>query len=261
MLANYHSHTVRCNHASGTEREYIESAIKNGFKILGFSDHVPQPYPAGFDSHIRMKMSAVENYTDTLVKLRDEYKKDIDIKIGYEVEYTHKYFDKLILHLRQYPLDYIIQGQHFVPDEFTGFYSGAMTEDEENVAAYADLTIEGMETGCFSYLAHPDLINYVGPDEIFNKHMKRVVHTAIKLNIPLEVNMLGFSTGRNYPCDRFFSMAAEMGASFVIGCDAHNPIDVRQPETVPGFCEFLNKHHITFGDNIRVIKLSEGQSF
>ena len=28
MLANYHTHTIRCKHAVGSEREYIESAIE-----------------------------------------------------------------------------------------------------------------------------------------------------------------------------------------------------------------------------------------
>ena len=37
MLHNYHTHTFRNHHTVGTEREYIESAIKNGFQTLGFS--------------------------------------------------------------------------------------------------------------------------------------------------------------------------------------------------------------------------------
>jgi len=31
MFANYHTHTSRCHHAKGTEREYIEAAIKAGW--------------------------------------------------------------------------------------------------------------------------------------------------------------------------------------------------------------------------------------
>ena len=250
MLANYHTHTVRCQHASGSEREYIESAIKNGFKILGFSDHVPQPYPDSYSSHIRMKMEEAENYTDTLVKLRDEYKNDIQIFIGYEVEYTHKYFDKLLNHLRQYPLDYIIQGQHFAPDEVTGFYAGALTQNEQDLIDYVDLTVEGMSTGFFSYLAHPDLINYEGPDEIFLKHTRRIIQASIDFNVPLEVNMQGHALGRNYPCNRFFSLASEMGSKIVIGCDAHVPRDVMQPESMPGFKAFLDNNNIKVGDNI-----------
>ena len=44
MLANYHTHTVRCQHASGDDRAYVETAIKNGMRVLGFSDHCPWIY-------------------------------------------------------------------------------------------------------------------------------------------------------------------------------------------------------------------------
>ncbi len=50
MIANYHTHTWRCHHAKGTEREYVERAIEGGLKILGFSDHTPYPLPAGYYS-------------------------------------------------------------------------------------------------------------------------------------------------------------------------------------------------------------------
>ena len=41
MIANYHTHTPRCNHAEGAERDYIERALEGGFRELGFSDHTP----------------------------------------------------------------------------------------------------------------------------------------------------------------------------------------------------------------------------
>ena len=254
MLANYHTHTTRCQHARGTEREYIENAISQGFKILGFSDHVPQPFPEDFVSSIRMTMDELPDYIDTLVRLRDEYKDDIRLLIGFEVEYTRKYFDRLLEILRQYPIDYIIQGQHNVPDELEGFYVGNRTGDEGKLRDYVDYTIEGMRTGYFSYLAHPDLINYTGDDETFRKHMSRIVEASVELNIPLEINMYGFLDRRNYPCDRFFSMASEMGASFIIGCDAHFPRDVRQPENLPGLTDFLKKHRIDCGDNVAELR-------
>ena len=36
MIANYHTHTPRCNHAVGSEEEYIQQALNAGMKILGF---------------------------------------------------------------------------------------------------------------------------------------------------------------------------------------------------------------------------------
>ena len=55
MLTNYHTHTTRCGHAEGTEEEYILTALRCGFKVLGFSDHTPWAYATpGFVSRIRM---------------------------------------------------------------------------------------------------------------------------------------------------------------------------------------------------------------
>ena len=250
MLANYHTHTPRCKHAVGTEREYIERAIDCGFKILGFSDHTPQPYPKDYVSTIRMGMDEIEDYTSTLVALREEYKDKIKILIGYEVEYTHKYFDKLFTELRNVPLDYLIQWQHFAPDEVEGVYMGFKSGEESRLKQYVDLTVEGMRTGLFSYLAHPDLVNFTGDDATYKKHMVRIVETALECDIPLEVNMLGFVEKRNYPCDRFFSMAAQMGAKFVIGCDAHKPQMLNQPEAVSGFMDFLHRYGINVTDNV-----------
>ena len=110
-----------------------------------------------------------------------------------------------------------------------------------------------METGLFTYLAHPDLVYYMGGDEVYTRHMRRIVKKAIELDIPLEVNMYGFVDGRHYPCDRFFKMASSMGAKFVIGCDAHQPKMVRQPYD-PRFQMFLKKHGIECGDNIIPIR-------
>lgn len=52
---NIHTHTVRCNHAVGTDEEYVTAAINNGLKLLGFSDHVPFNFPV--DTYDRMKQT------------------------------------------------------------------------------------------------------------------------------------------------------------------------------------------------------------
>ena len=45
-------------------------------------------------------------------------------------------------------------------------------------------------------------------------------------------------------------MASEMGAQFVIGCDAHAPEAVMQPQDADGFTAFLERNNISAGDNI-----------
>ena len=242
MLANYHTHTTRCKHAHGTEREYIEQAIKCGFKTLGFSEHVPFPDSYGFNPNMRMSISELPDYTSTLVKLREEYKNDIEILIGYEVEYTPSHFEEVLKTLKQFPYDYIIQGQHFVEGNNSSDYAGDPTDSLEYFDDYVETTIEGMRTGEFMYLAHPDLIKFTGDAEIFKEKIRPIIKEAAELDIPLEVNMYGFSDHRNYPNDNFWSMVPEYGAKVTLGCDAHGPEMIIQPKDVPGLREFIEKN-------------------
>ena len=38
MRTNFPTHTHRCNHAKGTDRDFVEAAIQSGIRVLGFSD-------------------------------------------------------------------------------------------------------------------------------------------------------------------------------------------------------------------------------
>ena len=95
MTANYHTHTARCMHAEGTEREYIEQAIARRVKLLGFSDHSPQVFDDGYVSGFRMLPGQLEDYVLTLQNLRKEYAGRIDLYIGLEAEYYPRHFDRL----------------------------------------------------------------------------------------------------------------------------------------------------------------------
>lgn len=41
MLIDYHTHHVRCGHASGELEEYVKRGIEIGLTQLGLSDHMP----------------------------------------------------------------------------------------------------------------------------------------------------------------------------------------------------------------------------
>lgn len=246
ITVNYHTHTVRCKHAVGSERQYIESAIKNGYKVLGFSDHTPQPFKGGFISRIRMDMDELDGYLETIRALKDEYADRIEIKTGLEVEYYPALFDDLMKEIEKRDIEYLILGQHFVPDEEYGFYAGSATYSEEHLKEYVDLVIEALKTGKFIYLAHPDLIHFNGPEDIYIRHMTRLCEYALDNDVQLEVNGQGLILQRWYPCERFFKLASDMGCSFIFGCDAHAPEHVLQPSDVPGLPEFLDSTGVSF---------------
>ena len=169
MKANYHTHTTRCQHAFGEDREYVEEAIRAGLRILGFSDHCPWIYKSDYVSNIRMTPQETDGYFSSLEKLRREYEKDIDIFIGFESEYLPELMEKQDAFLKDYPVDYMILGQHFLDSESDFNYSGRMADDEDRLIRYVDLCIEGARSGRYLYLAHPDLIYYTGSDKIYQR--------------------------------------------------------------------------------------------
>ena len=62
MIANYHTHTYRCGHAVGEDREYVETAIARGLKTLGFSEHIPMPFPDGHEARFRMPFRLLDDW-------------------------------------------------------------------------------------------------------------------------------------------------------------------------------------------------------
>lgn len=222
MYANYHTHSTRCKHAVGTPREYVENAIQNGMKILGFSDHVPYPYKSGFVSGMRMAVEETGEYVSDILPLREEFKDEIQIFIGYEAEYFRKDFSAMLENICQYECDYLILGQHFTDSEPDGAYPPS---SDKSIGEYTDVVIEAMNTGKFSYVAHPDIAIPAVEDANCMKHMERLCREAKKLSIPLEINVHGLNPASHhlYPRPVFWEMAKDIGNDVVIGCDAHRP--------------------------------------
>lgn len=256
LKKNYHTHTTRCGHASGTERAYVENAIKAGLQVLGFADHTPYPFSvAGVDfvSGVRMSVSQVEDYVNTLTALREEYKNDIKILIGFEAEYYPLCFHGLKKIVDDYNIDYLILGQHFTNNEFDGTYVGRGC-DTEMFKNYVDTVITAMESGYYSYVAHPDMVNYIEDEDIYKEQMQRLCNKAKELNIPLEINFLGFYENRRYPSERFFKIAAEVGNTVIYGVDAHVPTAFTDTaETFNQIEIFRNKLGLALTDEIKLL--------
>ena len=257
MIANYHTHTIRCKHAIGTDREFVKKSISQGFTELGFSDHLPQLYPDGFTHHYQMDFEKIPNYFQSILSLKEEYADKIKIFIGFEAEYFPGITEKTVEYLKQFPLDYLILGQHLI-DNFDGDFSSQETDDADYLKRYVNSTIKGINTGLFSLLAHPDLINYTPDDEIFYTEMKRLCVAAKNANIPLECNMLGAGNGsyyrRNYPSERFFKIAAEVGNEVIISCDAHDPDSLDNPRAYNFCLNMLRDCGITPIKKLKLIK-------
>ena len=237
MIANYHTHTWRCNHAFGVEKQYIENAIEAGLRILGFADHTPYPFPKGYIGLDKMLPSQLEDYVNTILRLRDEYRDDIEIHLGLEAEYYPEIWEGLLELIQPYPIEYLLLGEG-------DRYNGRPGHGEEDLLLYCSQCIEALETGRFLYFAHPDLINYSGDPALYEQEMTRLCRYCKEHDIPLELNLLGVRQDRNYPCDAFWKIAAREGNTVIYGSDAHWPRHVLSPEVVRKADDLLVRYGI-----------------
>ena len=228
MIYNYHTHTKRCNHATGEDREYVEAAIKAGVKTLGFSDHAPYVFPKelGYYSSFRMKREEGEEYVSSIRALAKEYASDIRILCGFEMEYYPDFHADQMQFIKQFSPDYLILGQHSLGNEVPII----PTQGGGDLGYYVTQTLAGLSTGDFLYLAHPDLPGYNFPQEMLDREYRRLAMGAKRMGIPVEINGLGLLTGRWYPRAQFFRYAKEVGCKVVYGVDAHNPSDLLQAQ-------------------------------
>lgn len=237
MKANYHTHTARCGHAEGMDEEYVLAAIERGFDELGFSDHVPWPYKNGYvHPTVRMHISQMPEYLASVRALAEKYRGQIRILTGFECEYFPDYMGWLADMKAENGLDYLILGNHYDHDDEHGFYFGH-TRTAEQIRRYVDSAVKGMETGMFVYLAHPDLFmrDYGRPLDADGRAAAKELCQACKaLNMPMEYNLhdrfLSPITHRkSYPDADFFDIVRQEGVRVLIGLDAHEPEEIRNP--------------------------------
>lgn len=223
MNYNYHTHTTRCGHASGTEEEYIQRAIANGIEYMGFSDHAPFIFPDGYQSSYRVPFDKVEDYMTTVAALRTKYQNQIDLKIGFEMEYYPTHFEKMLQNVRAFGAEYLILGQHFNYEEHpNNKTTGSPSSERAELTHYVDTVIEAIRTGVYTYVAHPDIFNFTGADEIYQEEMRRLCIASREEGIPMEINFLGIREGRLYPNTKFWQVAGQEKCPVTFGFDAHD---------------------------------------
>ncbi len=223
MNYNYHTHTYRCHHAQGTEEEYVKRAIENGAKYMGFSDHFPLRFPDGKESEFRVYVAEAKEYCDSIKALAEKYAKEIEIKVGFEMEYYRDLFGEMLENAISYGAEYLILGQHYYyPENIDGsIHSSVKSDSEERLSAYVDSLIEAMDLGIFTYIAHPDVFRFIGDREIYSRHMRRLCAASRQKNMTLEINFYGIRDNRNYPDPVFMQIAGEEHSPVTFGFDSH----------------------------------------
>lgn len=189
----YHTHTRRCAHAEDVEDEkYVEEAIKGGIKRIAFTDHMPTPTPDYIKTtrKVRMYMTELKSYLDSIADLKEKYKGQIDIESGFEFEYSDD-LEEHLMYLKSIT-DKMILGQHFVVDKDGNKHvlKGEIASDDM-LDLYAEAIITAIDKGLPDIIAHPDrfMVSRESFGEKEEQISRLICRKVIEAGIPLEINM------------------------------------------------------------------------
>ena len=235
--ANWHTHTARCKHASGTVADYCAAAAAYGLANLGLSDHVPfadDRWPS-----VRMAIAELPAYRAEIDAARPHFP-GLRLWAALECEFRAELgsFYREVL-LGEQRLDYLIGAVHWFPfnGAWTGWDDPGTRNNPKALAAYAAHIIDCMRSRLFLFMAHPDAFGsfYECWDAEAAAISRDILDAARDLNVPMEINAYGLrkpcmdtpqGTRRQYPLEPFWQLAGERGTPAVVNSDAHRPEDI-----------------------------------
>ena len=218
-----HNHTTRCNHAEGTVDEYIQRAIELGIDIYGFSEHAPMD----FDKNYRLPFCDMDAYAKDILEAKARYKNDIEILLGYEVDYLPGHMDERVLNA---DVDYLIGSVHFI-DKWSfdnpEFIGGWKNKDIDEIwQAYFEATEAMVKTGKFDIVGHLDLIKVFKymPKQDVRILAKNVLKAIKESNMVLELNAAGLRKpiAEIYPSKTLLEEAYALDIPITFASDAHS---------------------------------------
>ncbi|HHW44814.1 MAG TPA: histidinol-phosphatase [Desulfotomaculum sp.] len=254
-MKEYHVHTFRCKHAVGDVSDYAKSACKNGYEVLGISDHTP--LPDNFNPEIRMSKSEIGNYINAFKEAQEKYP-CLKIIKGMECEYFKEYHNFYMEELREkWGLRYLILGQHIFRsgNEWICFWKGLKGLKE--LKAYTNSLIEGIGSGVFDFVAHPDIFGafYAPWDAEAMACSRAILDAARDMGLPIELNTHGFRKPKIdiagirrylYPLNPFWELVSDYSIPVIVSSDAHNPEDLGAG--IDEAYKIVSRYHLTLAD-------------
>ncbi len=233
-MNNYHTHTWRCKHAEGTVTDYAQAAHDAHLHILGMSDHTPLPDNRWL--FIRMADTELDAYIAEIEEAKQQVP-GITILRGLECDWAQDYksfYTEELLGRKGF--QYLIGAVHWFPYHGEWLYTGDI-EHASHLRAFSRHIIGAMESGLFSFIAHPDSfgIGYKPWDKNAESCSRDIIAAAREIKIPLEINGYGLrkpeievpsGKRKQYPLDPFWEIAGSEGIEAVCNSDAHTPGDV-----------------------------------
>ncbi len=230
MIANFHTHTVFCD-GMNTPEEIVLKSIEKGFSAIGFSGHGYTPFDLSYC------MKDTEEYISEIRRLKERYKKDIEVYLGVE--------EDAFAPIDRGKFDYIIGSSHYfrIKDQYYPIDSSydhfkkcleAFEYDAVRLAeAYYSSFVKYITDRKPNIVGHFDLITKYDElessmfleDERYNRIAEKYITKAIESNCIFEVNTGAVSRGLRktfYPSENLLYILKKNNARVMLSSDSHN---------------------------------------
>ena len=239
MIIDCHMHTPLCGHARGLPVEYVRQAAQSGIHLITFTCHIPMSHIGFGGPEIRMDRKQLPRYFKMIERAAKAGERlGVKVLCGIEAEV----FPDLVLMdemdeiLREYNFDFVLGSlHHHMPVYQHWLYEEEILKDYDIIETYFYHLIEGVRSGRYHSMAHPDVIRIYGTVKFFNPRqhettVRKFLAALVAQDICMEVNTSGLMKGiyEVHPDPLILDWALEMGVKLTIGSDAHIPQSVGQ---------------------------------
>ncbi len=231
MLADYHTHTPLCGHATGAPVEYALAAMAMGLAEVGISDH--SPMAESFDDW-RMAAADLDEYFALVAEARAAVA-PFPVRLGLEVDYIRGQESWIGTLADRAPWDFLIGSVHYIAEGWdvdNPKWIGRFDERpvEEIWGLYFAEYERCIRSRLFDFVAHPDLPKKFGhrPAGDLRRFYEPVIAALAETGTVMEVSTAGLRkpVAEMYPAREMIEMAFAAGVEIVVSSDAHSPEEV-----------------------------------
>jgi histidinol-phosphatase (PHP family) len=213
----------------------IKGGISKGLEAIYITDHYDKDYPTLHTAPDYTQIFDCDEYCQEIQLLKEEYEKQIDVRIGVEFGLQPHLGDLYKSLASEYPFDFIVGSLHVLDGDDP--YAKKMfigKTDEEIYQRMFEETLLNIEV-CddFDVLGHLDYVVRYGTNmeekysyEGFASSIDDILIALVNEGKGLEVNTSGYRYGLPFPHPTFdvIRRYKELGGEIItIGSDGHNP--------------------------------------
>ena len=231
MLSDCHMHTQFSLDSDADPEEMIRSGISKGLDAVCITDHEDKDYI----SEGNKWTFDVDEYFTQLTKLREKYRREIDVRIGVEIGLQPHLGEYYQSYTRQKPFDLVIGSVHLIGSRDP--YYKEFFEGRSDAGAYEETFLETYEdirnVEDFDVLGHLDYVTRYGRNQAkeysysrFSDIIDQILKYLIEHGKGIELNTAGLKYGLPYahPHPDVLKRYRELGGEIItVGADAHKP--------------------------------------